>query len=91
MVILAIHCLRDRAEGGAGGALAPPLFCKNKNKFNKKFNKSNGVKNSKKSLIRKWPELLAKTNAQINRQNEALVVTIVKYFFASNLAEVNVF
>ena len=26
---------RDRAEGGAGGALAPPLFCKNKNKFNK--------------------------------------------------------
>ena len=22
---------RDRAEGGAGGALAPPLFCKNKN------------------------------------------------------------
>ena len=27
---------RDRAEGGAGGALAPPLFCKNKNKFNKK-------------------------------------------------------
>ena len=40
---------RDRAEGGAGGALAPPLFCKNKNKFNK----SNGVKNSKKSLIRK--------------------------------------
>ena len=26
-----------------------------------------------------------------NRQNEALVVTIVKYFFASNLAEVNVF
>ena len=29
--------------------------------------------------------------AQINRQNEVLVVTIVKYFFASNLAEVNVF
>ena len=28
--------LRDRAEGGAGGALASPLFCKNKNKFNKK-------------------------------------------------------
>ena len=28
---------------------------------------------------------MAKTNAQINRQNEALVVTIVKYFFASNL------
>ena len=27
---------RDRAEGGARGALAPPLFCKNKNKFNKK-------------------------------------------------------
>ena len=27
---------RDRAEGGAGGALAPPLFCKKKNKFNKK-------------------------------------------------------
>ena len=28
---------RDRAEGGAGGALAPPpLFCKNKNKLNKK-------------------------------------------------------
>ena len=27
---------RDRAEGGAGGALAPPLFCKNKNKVNKK-------------------------------------------------------
>ena len=26
---------RDRAEGGAGGALAPPLFCKNKNKLNK--------------------------------------------------------
>ena len=25
-----------RAEGGAGGALAPPLFCKNKNKLNKK-------------------------------------------------------
>ena len=29
--------VRDRAEGGAGGALAPPLFCKNKNKFNKKI------------------------------------------------------
>ena len=29
-------CYRDRAEGGAGGALAPPLFCKNKNKLNKK-------------------------------------------------------
>ena len=28
--------LRDRAEGGAGGALALPLFCKNKNKLNKK-------------------------------------------------------
>ena len=28
--------IRDRAEGGAGGALAPPLFCKNKNKLNKK-------------------------------------------------------
>ena len=28
---------RDRAEGGAGGALAPPLFCKNKNKLNKKI------------------------------------------------------
>ena len=27
---------RDRAEGGAGGALAFPLFCKNKNKLNKK-------------------------------------------------------
>ena len=27
---------RDRAEGGAGGALAPSLFCKNKNKLNKK-------------------------------------------------------
>ena len=27
---------RDRAEGGAGGALAPHLFCKNKNKLNKK-------------------------------------------------------
>ena len=27
---------RDRAEGGAGGALAPPLFCKNKNELNKK-------------------------------------------------------
>ena len=27
---------RDRAEGGAGGALSPPLFCKNKNKLNKK-------------------------------------------------------
>ena len=27
---------RDRAEGGAEGALAPPLFCKNKNKLNKK-------------------------------------------------------
>ena len=24
---------RDRAEGGAGGALAPPLFCKNKNNY----------------------------------------------------------
>ena len=35
------------------------------------------MKNSKTSLIRTWPELLAKTNAQINRQNEALVVTIV--------------
>ena len=32
------HKIRDRAEGGAGGALAPPspLFCKNKNKLNKK-------------------------------------------------------
>ena len=29
-------CTRDRAEGGAGGALAPPLFCKNKNKLNRK-------------------------------------------------------
>ena len=28
--------IRDRAEGGAGGALAPPLLCKNKNKLNKK-------------------------------------------------------
>ena len=28
--------LRDRAEGGAGGALAPPLLCKKKNKLNKK-------------------------------------------------------
>ena len=27
---------RDRAEGGAGGALAPQLLCKNKNKLNKK-------------------------------------------------------
>ena len=27
---------RDRAEGGAGGALAPPLFCKNKNELHKK-------------------------------------------------------
>ena len=27
---------RDRAEGGAGGALAPPLLCKKKNKLNKK-------------------------------------------------------
>ena len=29
---------RDRAEGaaGGGGALEPPLFCKNKNKLNKK-------------------------------------------------------
>ena len=28
---------RDRAEGGAGGgALAPPLFCKNKNELPKK-------------------------------------------------------
>ena len=76
---------RDRAEGGAGGLDSPPppppLFCKNKNKLNKKklFNKSNGVKNSNKSLIRKWPELLAKTNAQINRQNESLVVTIATY------------
>ena len=26
---------RDRAEGGAGGALAPPLFYKNKNILNK--------------------------------------------------------
>ena len=26
---------RDRVEGGAGGALAPPLFCKKKNKLNK--------------------------------------------------------
>ena len=41
-------------------------------------------KNSKNSLIRKWPELLTKTNAQINGQNEALVVTIEKYFFASS-------
>ena len=30
------HDRRDRAEGGAGGALALPLFCKNKNKLNKK-------------------------------------------------------
>ena len=30
------YSIRDRAEGGAGGALAPPLFCKNKNKLNKK-------------------------------------------------------
>ena len=28
--------VRDRAEGGTGGALAPPRFCKNKNKLNKK-------------------------------------------------------
>ena len=40
------------------GALAPPpppaLFCKNKNKLNKKqFNKNNGAKNSKAPLIRK--------------------------------------
>ena len=26
----------DRTEGGAGGALAPPLFRKNKNKLDKK-------------------------------------------------------
>ena len=59
---------RNRTEGGAGGALAHPLFYKNKNKLNKKqFNKNNGAKNRKTSLIRKWPELLAKTNAQINR------------------------
>ena len=34
----AVNCYRDRAEGGAGGTLAPPppLFCKNKNKLNKK-------------------------------------------------------
>ena len=34
-----VECLspgKDRAEGGAGRALAPPLFCKNKNKLNKK-------------------------------------------------------
>ena len=30
-----IRSLRDRAEGGAGGALAPHFFCKNKNKLNK--------------------------------------------------------
>ena len=79
---------RDRAEGGAGGALASPLFCKNKNKLKNNLTKVTEWKIAKN---RKWPELLAKTNAQINRQNEALVVTIVKYFFASNLAEVNVF
>ena len=39
------------------------------------------MKNSKKSFIPKWPGLLAKTNAQINRQNEALVAIIVKYYF----------
>ena len=34
---LKIPSYRDRAEGGAGGgALTPPLFCKNKNKLNKK-------------------------------------------------------
>ena len=34
-----LHCIhRDHAEGGAGGALAPPpyFFCRNKNKLNKK-------------------------------------------------------
>ena len=30
------HYLRDRAEGGAGGGFSPSLFCKNKNKLNKK-------------------------------------------------------
>ena len=37
--IMGVVCevVRDRAEGGAGGALAPPLFCKNKNKLNKKI------------------------------------------------------
>ena len=40
---------------GLGNFSPPPLFfCKNKNKLNRKlFNKSNGVKNSKKTLIRK--------------------------------------
>ena len=34
----AVNCYRDRAEGGAGGTLAPPpLFCKNKNKLKKKI------------------------------------------------------
>ena len=39
---------RDCTEGGAGGLLSPPpLFCKNKNKSNKKkINKNNGAKNS---------------------------------------------
>ena len=35
-VIKPVSVIRDRAEGGAGGALAPPLFCKNGSKFNEK-------------------------------------------------------
>ena len=35
MFLVLYYYLRDRAEGGAGGALAPPLFCKNKNKLTK--------------------------------------------------------
>ena len=59
------------AQGlGRRGGLSPPLFCKNKNKLNRKlFNKNKGAKNSKKSFIRKWSELLAKTNPKINRHN----------------------
>ena len=49
------HAGTAQREGlGGGGALGPPLFRKNKNKLDKKsFNKNNGAKNSKKSLIRK--------------------------------------
>ena len=34
LLSLSSQISRDRAEGGAEGALAPPLFCKNKNKLN---------------------------------------------------------
>ena len=70
-----IYCFkdiyRDRAEGGARGALAPPLFCQNKNKLNKKkfsFTHSSLAPHSKTCCA--VPDLSSSKKNKENREGE---------------------